>query len=315
MNQTPELIVGLVISFGVTFAVVPWLIPKLRERGMVGRDLNKPGKPPIVEMGGIAVVIGFFSGISFLIAVDGITNVSLLYISLTAIMGAAFVGIIDDIFELRHRQKALLPFILAIPLGATLDTSVYIPHLGEIELGPLMMLAAPFAVTCAANAGNMLEGFNGLGTGLGIVMSTSLIVLAIHHDEADGLFVLVPLLGGLLAFLWFNRYPARIFPGDTLMLFMGGSIAIGGMLSNLYAQTIIIFAPMIIEFFLKLRGRFKAENYSSNASNGHLEYHGRIESLTHILMKARRQTEPALVFTIWVIEALLCAAVIVVDIV
>ena len=314
MEHYIELVAGLIVAFFMTFILVPWLIPKLRARGITGTDLNKPDKPQVVEMGGIAAVIGFFAGVSFLIAIDGITNVELLYISLTAVMGAAIVGIMDDLFNLRHRQKAFFPFLLALPLGATLESSIHIPYIGLIDLGPLIIVAAPFAVTCAANAGNMLEGFNGLGSGLGIIMSVTLIFLAWHHQRLDGLFVLVPLLGSLLAFIWFNKYPSRVFPGDTLMLFMGAAVAVGGMLSSLYAQTIIIFLPMIAEFFLKLRGHFKAENYCSDASNGHLVYDGRIESLTHILMKSVKLTEKRLVRLMWGIEATLCASVILLDI-
>ena len=109
----------------------------------------------------------------------------------------------------------------------------------------------------------------------------------------------------MIAFLWFNKYPAKIFPGDTLMLFAGATIAVWGMLSSLYFQTIVIFLPMIAEFFLKSRGDFRAENYCTNAVNGHLEYHGRIESLTHVFMKRMRLTEPWLVVTVWSLEIVL----------
>ena len=270
MEHQLELVVGLVVGLATTFAVIPWLITKLREKGMVGEDLNKPHKPKIAEMGGIAVVIGFFAGISAALVLDGVANKELLYVSLSAVLGAAFIGVLDDLFELRQRQKAFFPFILALPLGAALSSVIYLPFVGEVDFGVLMIIGAPFAITCAANAGNMLEGFNGLGAGLGIIMSGTLIVLGLHHGRLDGVYILAPLMGCLIAFLWFNKYPAKIFPGDTLMLFMGAAIAVGGMLSNLYIQTSVIFLPMIIEFFLKFRGNFKAENYCSDAANGHL---------------------------------------------
>ncbi len=313
MEHQLELVAGFAVGLATTFAVIPWIIPKLRERGMVGEDLNKPHKPMIAEMGGIAVVIGFFAGISVALVLDGVANKELLYVSLSAVLGAAFIGVLDDLFELRQRQKAFFPFLLALPLGAALSSVIYVPFIGEIDFGVLMIIGAPFAITCAANAGNMLEGFNGLGAGLGIIMSGTLIILGLHHDRLDGLYILAPLMGCLIAFLWFNKYPAKIFPGDTLMLFMGAAIAVGGMLSNLYIQTSVIFLPMITEFFLKMRGDFEAENYCSDAANGHLEYHGKIESLTHVFMKRMRLTEKGLVTAIWGFEALLCVTVIAVD--
>ena len=314
MAEALPFIAAFLVAAAMTFVLVPWLIPKLKERGIVGKDLNKPHQPAVAEMGGIAVVMGFFAGVSVLIALDGIEDIELFYVSLSVVLGAAFIGMVDDIFDLRQSQKAFFPFLLALPLGAAIDPTIEIPYLGSIDLGPWMILAAPFAITCAANAGNMLEGFNGLGTGLGIIMSGTLVVLSLQHDRLDGLYLLVPIMAGLVAFLWFNRYPAKIFPGDTLMLFMGAGIAAAGMLSELYIQTVVIFIPMIIEFFLKLKGHFRAENYCSSATNEHLEYHGRIESITHIFMKSWKLTERKLVFAIWLLEAIVCVIVLTVDI-
>lgn len=99
------------------------------------------------------------------------------------------------------------------------------------------------------------------------------------------------------------------------MLFMGATIAVAGMLSNLYLQTIFIFLPMIAEFFLKSRGHFRAENYSTNSANEHLEYHGRIESITHVIMRSVRVDERKLVAILWAMEALTCGLVLVIDIV
>lgn len=100
-----------------------------------------------------------------------------------------------------------------------------------------------------------------------------------------------------------------------MTLFMGATIAIAGILSNLQVQTTFIFIPMIVEFFLKMRGHFKAENYCSEAGNGYLEYHGRIESLTHVFMKHLKVNEQELVAFIWGIEVAMCAIVVSVDLI
>ena len=299
----------------MTFVIVPWLIPRLKARGVVGKDLNKPSKPEVAEMGGIAVVVGFFAGVSVLVTLNGIKNINLLNVSLSAALGAAFVGMMDDLFDLRQRHKAFLPFVIALPFASAADPHVVVPHLFDLNFGPWMLLVAAIAVTCAANAANMLEGFNGLGTGLGIIMSFTLVILCVVHDRLDGVYLLVPLLGALIAFLYFNKYPAKIFPGDTMTLFMGATISVAGMLSNLQVQTGFIFIPMIVEFFLKMRGHFEAENYCSEADNGYLEYHGKIESLTHIFMKHFKVTEQELVAFIWGIEAAMCVIVVSVDLI
>ena len=100
-----EFVAGFFVAFGMTFVVIPWLIPRLKARGVVGKDLNKPSKPDIAEMGGIAVVMGFFAGVSVLVALNGIANLDLLNVSLSAVLGAAFVGMMDDLFELRQDTR------------------------------------------------------------------------------------------------------------------------------------------------------------------------------------------------------------------
>src|SRR4030042_5935015 len=126
------------IALAMTYLAVPWITPKLKARGIVGKDLNKPHKPEVVEMGGIAVIMGFFAGVGVLLALDGVTTKELLYVSLSAVLGAGFVGMIDDLFELRQRQKAFFPFLLALPLGAALDPVIYIPFIGEVTFGVCM---------------------------------------------------------------------------------------------------------------------------------------------------------------------------------
>ena len=67
---------------------------------------------------------------------------------------------------------------------------------------------------------------------------------------------------------------------------------------------------MIVEFALKFKGRFKAENFGRVTRDGYLEYDGPIESVAHIIMKRLRLTEPQLVFFLWCIQGLVCLGVI-----
>lgn len=304
------LIVALIVSFLTTIITIPWLIKKLTERDLTGVDHNKFHKPKIPEMGGIAVVIGFIAGVSTLMVINKTFNgddYPIIAAPLLAVVGAALAGIMDDLFGVRQRLKAVIPFLFAIPVGVYVADKTTLSFVfTEVDFGIYMVLIAPFGVTCAANAGNMLEGFNGLGTGLGIIISITLIIISFLSDATDSLLLLFPLLGALIAFLWFNHYPAMIFPGDTLTLFMGATIACAAIIGDFKTIGALLFIPMIIEFFLKLRGHFKGENYGTPNEDGYLTYNGRIESLTHLIMKLRRVKEKHLVWIIWGIEALLC---------
>lgn len=306
--------ISLIVSLLTTLVTVPWLIKELAKRDIMGTDHNKPDKPTVPEMGGLTVLIGFVAGVSTFLVINKILKdleYEFLAATVLAVVGAALAGIMDDLFGLRQRIKAVIPFLFAIPVGVYVaDKTTMSFIIGDpVDFGIFMMLIAPFGVTCAANAGNMLEGFNGLGVGLGIIISVTLIAISLKDGVTDSLILLFPLLGALIAFLWFNRYPARIFPGDTLTLFVGATIACSAIVGDFKTIGALLFIPMIVEFFLKLRGRFKGENYGTPDEDGYLSYEGDIESVTHYIMKKKKIKEPQLVMIIWGIEGVLCAVI------
>ena len=301
---------SLSVSFFVTILIIPWLIANMKKKGFIGRDMNKVENIEIPEMGGIAVVIGFMAGVYSLLFLDHIYNTDnhfsdFFLASLITLIGIAFTGLLDDLLDMRQRTKAVLPFIFSLPLGIYASEVMYFPFLGEYDFGSFMLFIVPFGVTCAANSMNMLEGFNGLGTSLGIIITITMITLSLMNKVYDGLDLLFPLLGGLLAFLIFNRYPSKIFPGDTLTLFLGATIGCASIMNDLRFEGIILLSPMIAEFFLKSKGNFQAQCFAEEIIDGNLVYRGRIESLTHLVMKNTQSNEKHLVLIFVFFEILL----------
>ncbi len=260
-------------------------------------------------------MLGFYIGVTLLVVFSDPVDAPArpyFYAALLASLGAGVVGLLDDMFGLRKRTKALLPFFLALPLGAALFQTGDTFLLG-LNLGILVVVVVALGITSAANAANMLEGLNGLGCGLMIIITTTLITLAYLIGSSEGVFLLFPLLGSLVAFLWYNRFPARVFPGDSMTLFAGATVAAAAIVSSPSMKTLaaILFAPMIAEFLLKARGRFQAENYGGVDPHGYLHYEGPIQSLTHVIMRGRKLREWQIVEILWGVEALICAAVVV----
>src|SRR5438552_12326427 len=306
------LLASAMVSFVAVCLFLPWLIKSLRGTTLVGKDLNKPHSPLVPEMGGIAALLGLHAGVPVLAVLTApVATNAVFFAALRACLGAGIVGLMDDMFRLRKRSKAILPFVLALPLGAVVYASKNTVLLG-VDIGILMAIAVPLGVTSASNAANMLEGFNGLGAGLGIIMTSSLIVLAMITGAQEGLFLLFPLLGALAAFLWFNRYPARVFPGDSLTLFTGATMACAAIISPPSLKTFgaLLFIPMIVEFALKFRGHFLGENYGEIGADGRLAWTGRIESLAHAVMRWKRLREWEVVLIIWAVEGAVCVVVI-----
>ena len=194
------LLASAMVSFVAVCLFLPWLIKSLRGTTLVGKDLNKPHSPLVPEMGGIAVILGFYAGVAVLVGLTApVATNAVFFAALSACLGAGIVGLMDDMFRLRKRSKAILPFVLALPLGAVVYASKNTVLLG-VDIGILMAVAVPVGVTSASNAANMLEGFNGLGAGLGIIITASLIALSFLTNAQEGLFLLFPLLGALSAF-------------------------------------------------------------------------------------------------------------------
>ena len=308
----PILVASAMLSFVAACIFLPWLIRSLRGTTLVGKDLNKLHGPLVPEMGGIGVILGFYVGVGILAAFAVPANsAALFFAALSACLGAGVVGLMDDMFRLRRRSKAIMPFVLALPLGAVIFANRNTVLLG-VDIGVLIALVVPLGVTSASNAANMLEGFNGLGAGLGVIMTVSLILLSVITGAQEGLFLLFPLLGALAAFLWFNRYPARVFPGDSMTLFTGATMACAAIVSSPSLKTFgaLLFIPMIVEFALKFRGHFQGENYGEIGADGRLAWTGRIESLAHAVMRWKRLREWEVVLIIWAVEGAVCVVVI-----
>ncbi|UCG69064.1 MAG: hypothetical protein JSV09_14965 [Thermoplasmata archaeon] len=276
--------------------------------------MNKKEKPLIPEMGGIGVIFAFFLGMNFFLVLNTSMDFPFLEITLFTIMGVAFIGIMDDLLDLHQLTKSILPFLIAIPLGIGLrnEISVTMPFLGSVDLGWWTVLLVPLGITTVANLTNMLEGFNGLGSGLGIIVTTTLIIISFITGQIDGLYLLIPLLGALLGFFYYNKYPSKIFPGDTLTFFQGATIGCAAIVGNLKTIAAILFLPMLVEFFLKARGRFPAKNHGIITDDGTLTYNGKVFSLSQLLMKRFKVTEKRLVTILWTMEAILCVIMILV---
>ncbi len=309
-----EMWLSIMGAFFVAVLITKWQIKTFSKAGINGRDMHKKKKPSVPEMGGLSAILGFIVGISILLGRANTGSYETLFLTaIVAILGAGLIGMVDDMMALRQKTKAFLPYLFAIPFAIQLSSHSLNIFGMEISNSAFIIIAVPFGVTCAANASNMLEGFNGLGAGLTTISSITLIYLIyLRNDNPYGLYILFPLLGATLGFSVFNIYPSRIFPGDTFTLFSGAAVSSAAIISNLITPGIILFIPMILEFFLKFRGGFTAENFAKTNERGQLiSVHEKTESITHIIVKKFNPKEWQLVALVWSIEALLAVSIII----
>ncbi len=152
------------------------------------------------------------------------------WIPLTALLVGAFIGLIDDLYEIRGggSNKAgglsllkrlcvvgVVGLLVSMWFYYKLDvTSIGFPFYGQLELGwiiiPLFTL-----VTIAVYSGGIIDGIDGLAGGIFAIMFGAYGAIAFFQNQVNLAAFCAALLGGILAFLWFNIPPARFYMSET----------------------------------------------------------------------------------------------------
>jgi len=316
MDGTEYLVIlSLAISFFVSLYLTKIWIRAAKSFGMTGKDRNKIDGQQVSEEGGIAVLFGILSGIfvyiffkTFYLKTE--THLTLIFAVMCSLLFAGFLGFIDGAIRwkkgLKQWQKPLLTLPAAIPLMvlAAGHSTMILPFIGKVDVGILYpLIFIPVGVTGAANGFNMLEGMNGLAAGMGAIMLSAIGIIAMNNTPWVSL-IAFSAVAALLAFLIFNRCPARVFPGDSLTYSIGALIAITVILGNMERAGLILFIPYFIEFLLKARHKFKIESFGIPQPDGTLKVPEKIGSLTHVYAKIFK-TEKSAVRAIYATEILL----------
>jgi len=305
------LVVAVLLSFFVTFVVTPTLIKRMKSAGVFGVDVHKIEKPKISEMGGFAIYAGLATSTIFA-AFLGL-NLMVISVSLLVVTISTMVGALDDVMHLGAKEKPLLGYFAGIALILTAggDPYLLVPLLGTFWLGLAWIPIVPFAVTAGANAVNTFAGFNGMEIGCGAIVTFALIIVGIvlisPTGGVEGLMILAALLGALLGFFPYNRYPARIFMGDIGTLCIGSAIAVGAIALKIELFAVVAALPYIINYGMVLLSVGKVtESHLYTATQvtneGYLipskSYSVR-KNLSDYILSRRSMKEPGLVKTLW----------------
>ncbi len=274
-------VLGLsIISFLVALSLTPVVVKILfrfhfakqirsRESAPIFFELHKK-KENTPTMGGIviwATVLGmalvffalsyFFGGtFDYLNFVDRAQT----YLPLAAIGIAALLGFLDDlagVFRigpngggLKVSQKLVVYMLLALIGGLwfyyRLDWNVlYIPFFGNMNIGWWYIPIFMFIISASAFSANETDGLDGLLGGVALFTFVALTVVAFALGRYDLATFSGVTVGALLAFLWFNIFPARFFMGDTGSMALGITIGVIAMLTNT-ALFLPFFAPILV---------------------------------------------------------------------
>lgn len=190
----------------------------------------------IFAMSAICCVLGLFFGID-MPADSTYLKTLVMLLCLSAVYGV--IGFIDDYIKvilkrnlgLTAKQKFLLQLVAAVGFvcwavyGMDIATVVKIPFTSiELDFGIWFIPFAALVIIATVNSVNLTDGLDGLATCVTCMVALFFILFADKvANKAVALFASI-LLGSLVGFLMYNKFPAKVFMGDTGSLFLGGAV-------------------------------------------------------------------------------------------
>lgn len=281
MSEIARLLILTSISFLVAFLATPFLTHFLFKYKL-GKQIRTEGVPVFAKiheskegtptMGGVLIwgttlvlAIGFWLLSLFF---DGIfshfnfLSRSQTFLPLGALIFSAIFGFMDDLLGifrigpkgggLSVKQKVLLYTAIAA-IGAywfyfKLGFDVfYIPFLGNFSVGFWYLPIFIFIIVATAFSTNETDGLDGLAGGVLLFAFAALGALAFTQEHYDLAAFTGVIVGALLAFLWFNIYPARFFMGDTGAMSLGVTLGVVAMLTNAAMLLPLIAFILVLE--------------------------------------------------------------------
>ena len=247
---------GFMISAVSGLFIVPFLHKlhfgqTIKEIGPTWHN-KKQGTP---NMGGFLFIFGTVAGIAagfILLAAGGAASLSVLnkaklFGGLGLALACGFIGFLDDYIKdvkkqnlgLRAKQKLAMQLLAAAAYLATIylagdtSTTVIFPFFGQIDFGPFYYPLMVLVILFVSNAVNLTDGIDGLAGSVTFIVCLAVLAMAgLLQLDGMGLYA-GALAGGLLGFLIYNFYPAKVFMGDTGSMFLGGSVLALGFGINL----------------------------------------------------------------------------------
>ena len=231
-------LVGAVLSGLLGYILIPMLRAmkvgqSIREVGPIWHNY-KAGTP---MMGGLMFI--FASIIVLLCNLPFMKDYSVFYVLILS-LSFGFVGFLDDFAKLRKKQNegltSIQKFMLQLAVSAlflyimyrsgAMSTLLYIPFFGvSIPLHPILYIfLSMFIMVGCDNAVNITDGVDGLSSSVTLPVMVFFTAAAMKQGKYDLALLPASLVGGLIAYLFYNWHPAKVFMGDTGSLFLGGVV-------------------------------------------------------------------------------------------
>ncbi|MFA5995711.1 MAG: phospho-N-acetylmuramoyl-pentapeptide-transferase [Patescibacteria group bacterium] len=332
VHELNRVLILATLSFLVAFGSAPILIRFLVKKKL-GKNIRASAEAPVYAklhankagtptMGGVLVwgtVLGLILGVNLLSRlVPTWQNLDFLsrketLLPLGALIASALVGLVDDVFNIKHKgahggglrkRHRLTIYALIATVGALwfyfkLDWSVlHVPFFGNYQIDGWIVPFFMLVIIATGFTVNETDGLDGLAGGILLTSFAAYAVIAFMLGRYDLAVFCAVIIGALMAFLWFNIYPAKFFMGDTGAMPLGVTLGVIAMLTNYALLLPLIGIVLIIEAVSVLlqwtcRSLFKHKLFISSPLHHHLE--------------AKGWAEPNIVMRFWIISIVAAA--------
>lgn len=272
------------VSFFFSLFLTPLVRNLFRRWGIVDNPGDrKVHEDPIPRVGGIAIALSYVLSFACLLAIHfkgGLIVWSAFPHAIKLLPAAAFIffiGLVDDLIGLKPWSKLSGQVAAA---GLAFWAGVQVHAFGGHTFAPWwsLPLTILWLVACM-NAVNLIDGIDGLATGVGLFAATTTLLAALLQNNVELALATIPLVGCLLGFLRYNFNPATIFLGDSGSLFVGFLLGCYGVLWSEKAATILgMTAPLmalsipLLDTCLAIARRFLRSKPIFTADRGHIHH-------------------------------------------
>lgn len=263
-NISPMLYMAIVVLVAWIFSAVATglLIPVLKKK-QLGQNIREDGpqshlaKEGTPSMGGVAMI----SVLIIVAIVMGPMQMShVIVVSSFLLFG--LIGFFDDYLKvikkqnegLKPWQKFGLQFLLAVLYAiyfykySDLGTTLYLPFAARnFDLGIWYLPFVVFTILAMTNGVNLTDGLDGLAAQVTFVVAIFFAITAVNTGDLSSTVAFAATAGACAGFVMHNRYPAKVFMGDTGSLALGGGLAVLAFQMRLELFLVVVGIIYVIE--------------------------------------------------------------------
>ena len=285
-----DIAIAFMIAFATAFMATPFTIRFAKKVGAVDtpQDPRRINQITMPRLGGLAVILGFFLSITYLIIVMSIeNNIDIyqdeLYKKLIGfVLGELIIGLVCFYDDLKG-ASAIIAGIIVVHFGIRIDYFNFGGFAIPRENVLFYDIFSVLWIVGITNALNLIDGLDGLSTGISIISCISLLIIfALNDSPLISIIMITSLCGALVGFLPYNFNPAKTFIGDTGSNFLGYCLSIISIMGIAKTYTaIVVVAPILVlalplfdTIFAVIRRIIKGKNLKAviQPDAGHLHH-------------------------------------------